>query len=433
MDKNKEKVLEKLNNVKNIAQADLEANNFENYIVDNVIHYNTKVELINKQTNKKEEFELYIVITENTKPEKGEDPIFEIEYLEDKEGKLFTIADLIKEYEGFENIKDVIDKTKENEEKPEEEQEEELKKDNLKDLEEEKELEDNEQKDKEEEEKDSEDKKIKPKYVIQSIDVDKTYIDNWTTVRRGFDIPQGVKEIAIAKPMQKDENILSSSMTIYMLDANGNIIEEANNKTIEDIFEIDEATGKNPIQDDNTKLELDGYAERNKGQTMRRFKSKNDPDLYLSAEQKKVGDYAEVYAGKKTMDGNDSVEVQLETRNVEIQTSLEMQKIVSGYKGIYNKENIDKEVDMHEEHGDDMDKLEVENADGKENTVILCESPYIPGTEKTWEELSEETGESVTKLQKRFEKELMKGKEPQEILEEIEYDYGMIEHTRNRI
>ena len=75
-------------------------------------------------------------------------------------------------------------------------------------------------------------------------------------------MPSGVEKIAIANPMQKDDNILSSGMTIYMLDNRGNILESVNGKTIRDFLEIDDATGNNPMYDDNTKLELEKYAEK---------------------------------------------------------------------------------------------------------------------------------------------------------------------------
>lgn len=424
MNKKDKEMLEKLKNVKQVAEEYFKENNFENYNIKNVIHYNKKVQLINKDTKQKEEFELYAIIAENTDLEKDGEDIFELEYLEDKEGNLHTISDLIKEYEGFENIKDVVDKTRENEEKPEKEQEQEFKKDNLEELE-----------DKEREEK-GEDKEENDKNdltgekatnVYQTIDVNSTYIDNWTTVSKGFDLPPEVKQIAIGKPIQKDNNILSSTMSIYMLDARGNILENVNGKTIKDYFEIDDATGNNPMYDDNTKLELDGYAEKNKGQTMRRFKSKESPDLYLSLEQKEVGQYHEVYVGGKTLDGNDPVEVQLETRNVEIQTDLEEQKIISRYKGMYNKDEMDKEADEHEEHGDDEEKMPVDNTDGNELTISL-KCKYIPGTDMTWEELSDKTNEGIEKLQERFVKELKSNNEPEKIVEDIVEDYEMLEH-----
>lgn len=429
MNKEKEEMLERLRNVKQTAENDLkEKQGYESYTVKNVIHYNKKVELVNKETKEKEEFDLCVVLAEN--PDTKE--ITEFYYLEEKE---VDFTELLKKYESPKPIKEVLDKTKENEEKHEEEQDKELKRDSLEELEVEKVKEEkgvSKEKEKIEESKNDLTGQ-KPKYVIQTIDIDKAYIDNWTTVRRGFDLPEGVEKIAIAAPNQKDDNILSSNMTMYMLDNRGNIIENVNGKTIEDYFEIDDATGCNPMYDDNIKLELDGYAEKNKGQTMRRFKSKENPDLYLSAEQKKIGDYVEVYAGRKTKDGNDAVEVQLETDNVGIQTSLEMQEIISGYRGWDNADNIKDEADIHEAHGDDEMKISKENADGERSTIEICDSDIIPGTDKTWEELSEETGEGIKKLQERFEREFEDGKKPEEIVEEIEYDYEMVGHNRERM
>lgn len=430
MNKEKEEMLEKLNRVKQTAENYLAENKFDNYIVKNVVRYNKEIQLTEKDSedNKTKRFHLYVVELENTDPElEGEDLLTELEYLEDEDGNLYTISDLIQEYEGFENIKDVVYKTKENEEKPEEEQNKELKKDNLAELEEEKEREEKSEEKEDEEETKNDLTGKKPKYVMQTIDVNSTYIDNWTTVSKGFNLPPEVKQIAIASPTQKDDHILSSTMTMYMLDSRGNIIENVEGKTVRDYFEIDDATGHNPMYDDNTKLELDGYAEKNKGQTMRRFKSKEDPDLYLSIEQKEVGGYHEVYAGGKTLDGNDPVEIQLETRNVEIQTDLEMQKIISTYSGQYNKDEMDLEADQHEQHGDDEERIPVEHADGEERTIIF-KCKYIPGTDMTWEELSEETGEGINKLQERFGRELRSGKEPNAIVEEIEYDYEIAGH-----
>ena len=290
MNKEKEEMLEKLNRVKQTAENYLAENKFDNYIVKNVVRYNKEIQLTEKDSedNKTKRFHLYVVELENTDPElEGEDLLTELEYLEDEDGNLYTISDLIQEYEGFENIKDVVYKTKENEEKPEEEQNKELKKDNLAELEEEKEREEKSEEKEDEEETKNDLTGKKPKYVMQTIDVNSTYIDNWTTVSKGFNLPPEVKQIAIASPTQKDDHILSSTMTMYMLDSRGNIIENVEGKTVRDYFEIDDATGHNPMYDDNTKLELDGYAEKNKGQTMRRFigKGKNIMN-YLSLPNK---------------------------------------------------------------------------------------------------------------------------------------------------
>ena len=449
MNKEKEEMLEKLNRVKQKAENYLAENKFDNYIVKNVVRYNKEIELTPKESedNAPQKFHLYVVELENTDSElEGEDLLTELEYLEDEEGNLYTISDLIQEYEGFENIKDVVDRTKENEEKPEEEQDEELKKDSLEELEEEKQKDETDTEVEKEEKKEEATEEVSkdeteeskndltgtdPKYVMQTIDVDQAYIDEWTTVRKGYDLPPEVSQIAIATPVQKDDHILSDTMTIYMLDNNGKIIENVRGKTIKDYFEVDNATGHNPINDDNTKLELDGYAEKDDDQTMRRFKSKENPDLYLSIEQKELGGYHEVYAGQKTRDGNDSVEIQLETRNVEIQTDLEMQKIVSGKKGIYNKEEIDKESDLHAEHGDDEERMAIENADGDEHTRVLCDSPYVPDTEITWEQFSKSLGDKDIKdLGKEFF-EQYDGNNGQELVLKMQAEYKEKESTES--
>lgn len=438
----KEKLMNNFEQVKQAAISHMIKSNFiktaSEVNIKNVIRYNKDVELTKKDSNGKEKsgFKLYVVEWENTNSEvEGENSLTELEFLveEDENGNIVninTIEDLIQDYEpdSFKNIKDVVDKTKENEEKPEEEQDLEFKKESLEELEgeKEKEKEGNTEDEKGKDPKDSLNGK-KPTYMLQTIDVNNTYVDNWTTVSRAFDLPAEVKYIAIASPMEGDKNAISSNMTMYMLDANGNIIEDVRGGNISDYFEIDDATGHNPMYDNNTKLELDGdYAEKNIGQTMKRFKSKGNPELYLSIEQKKVGAYHEVYAGGRTLDGNNPIEVQLETRNVEIQTDLEKQEIISTYAGQYNRDEMDQEAHMHEEHGDDEEKLPIAHADGDKRTALKCN--YIPGTDKTWEELSEETGEGIKKLQERFVRELQRNKEPKEILAEIEMDYQITGH-----
>ena len=365
MNKNDEEKLEKLNYIMQKAQTDLKNNHvgYENCRVKNVLHYNKKVKMINKKTKETEELDLYVAIVEDPSTKK----IMPMYYLN---GKEVDFEELLRNYESLDPIKDVIDKTRENEEKPKGEQDKEYTKDDKNKLEKEKE---DEKDKKDEKENNKEGKKqisSKAEYVIQTINVDSTYIDDWTTVSKGFKLPPEVKKIAIAYPNKKDDKVIASDMTIYMLDDRDNIIKDLN---VKDYFQIDDATGNNPMYDDNTKFELEGHAERNKGQTMRRFKSMQNVGLYLSAEQKKVGQYVEVYAGTRTRNGNDPVETQLETDNTEIQTSLEMQKINARYKGEHKDYYIDKEADEHEEHGDDEEKIAKENADGYTNTKAPCD------------------------------------------------------------
>lgn len=416
----KEEVLEMLREIKTKAEEDLKNNHigYENCVVENVIHYKKKVELINRETNQKEKFDLCVVIVrdpDNSKPTN-------MYYLN---GEEVDFTNLMIKYESPEPIKDVINQTKENKERNNIDKDKELESESLEDLEKEKKEEEKKETEKAEEKKVEIENTLmgkKPQNVLQSVNVENTYIDNWTTVSKGFDLPPQVKQLAVSRPEKNDSNALSADLTIYMLDAQGNIIENANN-----FFEIDNATGNNPMFDDNTKLELAGHAEKNIGKTMKRFKSKENQDLYLSIEQKEIDGYHELYAGGRTLNGNDPVEVQLETKNVGLQTNLKMQEIISNRKGIYHKDEMDQEADMHAEHGDDEEKIPIEYADGDtKNVVFKCK--YIPGTDKTWTELAEETGESITKLQERFVKELANGKKPDEIVSEIEYDYEMTGH-----
>ena len=308
-------------------------------------------------------FDLCVALAED--PETME--IWEMYYLDGEEA---DFIELMRKYESVTPIKDVIDETKENEKKPKEKRDEELVSYNLEEVEDEKSI----KKDKKNK-KEKKNSKIKNiltnlmyfKNIIQTIDVDKTYIDNKTTVRQGFKLPPQVKQIAIARPMLKDENALAENITMYMLDNKGSMLDDVDGKTINDFFEIDTITERRSVNNKNTKLELDGHAERNKLKTIRRFKSKENPNLYLSVEPEKVGDYAKVYAGRKTVERNNFVEVQLETRNVPMQTSMEIQKIVAENKGIYNIDNIDREVNEYEEQGGDLKNIPIENADGQEN------------------------------------------------------------------
>ena len=434
MDKKREELLNKLETIKEKAQEDLKNNHvgYENCVVKNVIHYEKKVELINKETNKKEELDLCVAVIEDpdTKTTKN------MYYLN---GEEVDFTELMLEYESPESIKDVIDRTKENEEKPEKEQDKELKSDKLDELEQEKIEDKGEKETNKKKEKKDRNSRIgeKPKYIIQTVDVDRAYIDKWHTLRNKLNLPSEVNELAFAYPNTDEDKNLSDDLVVIMLDKDGKRIKETSDGTkVTDILTVDNATGDNPMYDDNTKLELEGYAEKNKNMTMKRFKAKgiDDNNFYLSVEQKEVGGYAELYAGGKTHDGNDPVEVQLETDNVGIQTDLEMQEIMNDRRGVHNKDNIDKEADMHEEHGDDTDKIKKENADGNESTYEICELEIVPGTDKTWDEWAEELGDSKENLQKRFEREVnKKPREHEKIVEDIEADYEMInDHEHNR-
>ena len=127
MNKEREEILERLMTIKQKAKNDLQNNHpgYENCIVRNVIHYNKTVELVNKKTGEKEEFDLCVAIVEDPDTKQ----ITQMYYLN---GEEIDFSELMIKYESPEPIKDVIDKTRENEKKPEKEQDKEYQKQDLK-------------------------------------------------------------------------------------------------------------------------------------------------------------------------------------------------------------------------------------------------------------------------------------------------------------
>lgn len=275
--------------------------------------------------------------------------------------------------------------------------------------------------------------KRKPSHVIEVIEPDKAKMDYWKNVKQAFGLPDKVHTVAFAYPTSKEDKVDYANITVYMLDKDGYIIDDLK---VDDYFEFDSSTGNNPINDDTVRFEEDenkGKAQLEENNTMIRLKAKNsqDQNTYISLEQKNhVGDNHDINAGRKIVGGTQNVEKQLETNKLRVWDS-DRERLVNGRAGIYNMNHIYEEADKHKDHGDE-EYIKKENADGKDYTVEMCESPIIPGTDKTWEELAEETGESITKLQDRFERELEDGKKPEDILEKIEYDYEMVEHNRDR-
>ena len=69
-----------------------------------------------------------------------------------------------------------------------------------------------------------------------------------------------------------------------------------------------------------------------------------------------------------------------------------------------------------------------------ERDYDITEEDYIPNTQMTWGELMEETGENLTTLIERYNREMEKpGVDSQKAIKTIEQDYGNISHNRNRI
>lgn len=417
MNKRKEEMLNYLKQVADLSITELkERAGYENYeIVD--VQYCGEVERTNRRTGEKITLPRVKVIAAD---KDNKELITQSTYigLEELDGEL------LKEYEITESIRDEVG----NESKEDERY-------SLRELEEEKSKEqeditkeeDTKKKDNKEE---NQNKKRKPSHVIERVNPDKAKMDYWQTVKQACGLPEKVDTLAFSYPVSTEDKVDYANITVYMLDKDGYIIDDLD---IDDYFEFDSSTGNNPIQDDVVRHEEEdsnpGKVQIEDNRTMIRLYAKNsdDKNTYISLEQKNsFGDYNDINAGRKTVAGTQNVEKQLETDRVRVWDSEE-EKLMKSNAGMFNMNEIFEEAEVHKEHGDE-DYIHAQNADGDNETIKICDTSIIPGTNKTWEELSEETGEGIKKLQERFEREFGKGKKPEDILEEIEYDYEMSGH-----
>ena len=420
MNKEKEEILEKLNSVKEIAQSYFKENNFENYNVKNVIHYNKKVELINKETGQKEEFSLYAVIAENNDLEKGGDPVFELEYLEDKEGNIVTISDLIQEYEGFENIKDVVDKTKENEEKLEEEQDEELKKDSLEELELEKEQED---KEKDEEEKVEEKKLTSDTAGATSLDqeVDRRTLRNLI----GLD-----GDDAYIKPISASEVKSKYGVNINTKEGIEIIKQDGTSRLAgENIFKQDAQEGNNSF-DRDLNVKVDGSVEYESNTTS--LELVNMPNHFLEMGYDYLTTKKEIKFSKRSgREGHKEPEKELLKEGASEYIDPDQRNMRRrNEEGIGEPDEIVERYEAEKEAG--CDEVRVEDIDNYENNDTNHVNPddKIEGTDVTWRQFANQCGyrgeDGLEKAHKEFieyklgHKDLSNHEIVEEIVEKIE-------------
>ena len=212
MEKAKKEMLERLKNVESMEEYNLEMLGKADDVEIDDVKYLGQAELNYKVNGKKETeiINVYAVIEGKTIKYYSDDmPLAaETQNIGHRIPAIIPSPEYEKIYEEDNPIKDIIENLKQKEKEEQERPEKERIVASLRELEKE-EKEEQKQKVKNEEfevQKSNDLIGRKPKYVIQTIDIDKTYIDDWTTVRKGFNIPSGVEKIAIAKPMQKDEN-----------------------------------------------------------------------------------------------------------------------------------------------------------------------------------------------------------------------------------
>lgn len=425
MDKEREEILEKLNYIKRKAENDLKNNHpgYENYVIKTVIHYNKKIELTNRQTKEKEKFDLCIAKAQD--PETKE--IIDIYYLNDEE---VDISELMIEYESPEPIKDVVDKTRENDQRPSKQKDKQYEKQDLEELE----KETNEKEEKNEKE---------PTFRTDtsgatSLDqmIDGVTLRNLLNLDGEYEYIKPVN----ATQLNKFGAQISSQQGIVAIKNNGEC------KILsEDVIRADRQEGNNSF-DKDLNIGNDGNVEYKSNTTS--YQIVNRPNYYISVSydsgENEIGTTnKEIKISKRSgREGEEEVEFELQKKGAAEYEESDARKLrQENEDGIGKSDEIIKKQEKHEKNGCENDR--VENIDNYENNNIhehINENDLIPGTDTTWKEFANMCGyrgkDGIEKAQKEFMnyKEDYPDTDNKEIIEEIqeEIENEMPGPNRNR-
>ncbi len=417
MNKQKEEMLEYLKEIKQKAENDLKTNHpgYENCIVKNVTHYNKTVELISKETGNKEKFDLCIATIEDPDTKR----ITPMYYLN---GEEVDFSELMIKYESPEPIKDVVDKTRENDEKPEKEQDEEYQKQDLEVLE---------QKENKIDEKENEEK-------LESFHTNTTGATSLDQMIDGVTLRNLLKldgDYEYIKPVDASKlkgfgTKISGEQGIVAIKNNGEC------KILgDDIIRQDRQEGNNSF-DRDLNIGNDGDVEYKSNTSS--YQIVNKPNYYISisydAGEKEVGTTnKEIKISKRSgREGDEEVEFELQKiGSAEFEESDERKLRQENEDGIGKSEKIIKKQEEHEDLGCENDR--VEGIDNYENNNIhehidIGEDDEVPGKDKTFKEWSDELGEGTDKIIDRFKREMSNNSEkrPEDIVQTIEDDYDRL-------
>ena len=414
---NKEEMLNYLNEIADLAIMQLrEHEGYESYEVTDV-KYSGEIICTDKETGEKMTLPRVDIIAADIN---NKNATTKLTYV----GGQQLDQKFLEKYEMQKSIKDKVDeKAEENDDEKDKVGEKAEENDDEKDKVDEKAEENDDKKDKDGEE--SQSKKRKPKYVIERVNPDKAQMDYWKTVKQACGLPEKVHTLAFAYPTSSENKVDNADITVYMLDAEGYIIDDLN---VDDYFEFDSSTGNNPIQDDVVRHEKDeneGTAHIEENRTMIRLYAKNSSDrnTYISLEQKNgLGDYNDINAGRKTVAGTQNVEKQLETDRVVKDWDSDEEKLMRSNVGKYNMNEIFEEAEKHKEHGDE-EYVSSLNADGNMQTAEMCETQFVPDTNITWQQFSKSLGNmNVEELTQEFF-ERYNGENGQEVALSMQEEY----------
>lgn len=346
----------------------------------------------------------------------------------DNNGEFLQTGFARENYENTDTIKDVLENLKEKEEtqkNSEEKTKQEYSLNELEELEAEQEKEEcaetlNKDEDKikkiAEIKNEEDDKKLAQMSHLQEIDAS-TMVNNYKNIEKALGLT-GVRkfvivysEDAVELSDTKEEN--SSRYSMIAVKDDGTKI-NLDNKLKEVPFDENNSEKERIQTDADEKTRIS-----NNTASIYKIKGSETNEAF-SFEQGQYGEIKAYYGNVISSEKNKFVGDQLETNSV-WPTSNKIREHASDRKGRDYAKDKKEEAEKHLEHGDE--EVSIENSDGREETTDICESPYVPDTEITWEQLSKSLGDkNVEELQKEFYNQY-EGNNTKEIILKMQEEY----------
>ena len=131
-------------------------------------------------------------------------------------------------------------------------------------------------------------------------------------------------------------------------------------RVLNDEFEMDKSVGNNASRE-TTKIRANSTATRDNKDLSVYTRKSNGMSIGCENNQ----GYVDMFLYQKTREENENVGIQIETSQTQI-IPIETREIMNRNKGIYQKENVQDEIEEHTEHGCKPD--DVKDFDGDEST-----------------------------------------------------------------
>lgn len=407
MDIKREEMLEKLRQVKNTASQNLkEQEGYENSVVQNVNYYGI-IELFNKETNKKEQHELYTVEIYDYETDQLSTRIY-------LDGQEIDIGEILRTYESIQPIKDEINKAKENEKESDVEEDKVYKLNEL-----EKEQEKTEEKEEKEEEKDN-------KEILNEEEVKDLKISN---AQGKIDLNQMVDGRTLRNIMGLDGDdvyiapVDSSSINLEGTNAKETFVALKNDGSArvlyDDVIKEDRQEGISPTNQDIF-VGNEGEVEKKSAISNYIITGTNySLSIYHDEGTSSRATTITKRSGREGTEGE--IDKELHHQGDEKMES-DSRNALREKNGVGESDEMRNKQKEHEEANCENDR--VENIDDNKNNDL-----HFHITEKQLEELAEKTNESKDVLKDRFEREKEKcpEKSAEQIIEIIEEDYERLQ------